>query len=165
MLPVNVAKPLQRHLQRVRAQHEEDLEAGFGRVYLPFALTRKFPNAGREWAWQYVFPSPRLSVDPRSEDTEKCRHHLNESVLQDAVKTAVRASGISKPARDCWFTHRSSRPLKCASRPWSVRFSPRRIRCPSSTPSTGWGGSLLTSAAWLKWLGHTLSSKLVELAP
>jgi len=98
MLPVNVAKPLQRHLQRVRAQHEEDLEAGFGRVYLPFALTRKFPNAGREWAWQYVFPSPRLSVDPRSEDTEKCRHHLNESVLQDAVKTAVRASGISKPA-------------------------------------------------------------------
>src|SRR6267378_4555610 len=51
MLPVNLAKPLQRHLQRVRAQHEEDLEAGFGRVYLPFALTRKFPNAGREWAW------------------------------------------------------------------------------------------------------------------
>ena len=98
MLPVNVAKPLQRHLQRVRAQHEEDLEAGFGRVFLPFSLTRKFPNAGREWAWQYVFPSPRLSVDPHSEDTGKGRHHIDESVLQDAVKKAVRASGIQKPA-------------------------------------------------------------------
>jgi integrase len=98
MLPVNVAKPLERHLQRVRAQHEEDVEAGFGRAYLPFALTRKLPNAGREWAWQYVFPSPRLSIDPRSEDTETRRHHIDESVLQDAVKKAVRASGIQKPA-------------------------------------------------------------------
>jgi integron integrase len=55
MLPINLAKPLERHLQKVRAQHEEDLEAGFGRVYLPFALIHKFPNADREWAWQYVF--------------------------------------------------------------------------------------------------------------
>jgi integron integrase len=98
MLPVNLAKLLERHLQRVRAQHEEDVEAGFGRVYLPFALTRKFPNADREWAWQYVFPSPRLSIDRRSEDTEKRRHHIDESVLQDAVKKAVRASGIQKAA-------------------------------------------------------------------
>ena len=98
MLPVNVAKPLERHLQKVRAQYEEDVEAGFGRVYLPFALTRKFANAARDWAWQYVFPSPRLSVDPRSEDAEKRRHHIDESVLQDAVKKAVRASGIQKPA-------------------------------------------------------------------
>ncbi|HEY2681814.1 MAG TPA: integron integrase [Candidatus Udaeobacter sp.] len=98
MLPVNLAKPLERHLQKVRAQHEEDLEAGFGRVYLPFALMRKFPNADREWAWQYVFPSPRLSVDRRSEDEEKRRHHIDESVLQDAVKKAVRLSGIQKPA-------------------------------------------------------------------
>jgi integron integrase len=98
MLPVNAAKPLERHLQRVWAQHEEDLEGGFGRVYLPFALTRKFPNAGREWPWQYVFPSPRLSVDPRSGDAEKRRHHIDESVLQEAVKKAVRASGIQKPA-------------------------------------------------------------------
>ena len=98
MLPVNLAKPLERHLQKVRAQHEEDLEAGFGRVYLPFALTRKFPKADREWAWQFVFPSPRLSVDPRSEDNKKRRHHIDESVLQDAVKKAVRASGMQKPA-------------------------------------------------------------------
>ena len=98
MLPVNLAKSLERHLQRVRAQHEEDVEAGFGRVYLPFALTRRFPNADREWAWQYAFPSPRLSVDPRSEDKKKRRHHIDESVLQDALKKAVRASGIQKPA-------------------------------------------------------------------
>jgi integron integrase len=98
MLPVNLAKPLQRHLERVRAQYEEDLEAGFGRVYLPFALARKFLSAGREWAWQYIFPSPRLSVDPRSEDNEKQRHHIDESVLQDAVKKAVRMSGVQKPA-------------------------------------------------------------------
>jgi integron integrase len=98
MLPVNLAKPLERHLQEVRAQHEEDLEAGFGRVYLPFALIRKFPNADREWAWQDVFPSPRLSVDPRSQGEEKRRHHIDESVLQDAVKKAVRGSGIQKPA-------------------------------------------------------------------
>jgi len=98
MLPVNLAKALERHLHKVRAQHEEDLEAGFGRVYLPFALIRKFPNADREWAWQYVFPSPRLSVDPRSQGEEKRRHHIDESVLQDAVKKAVRGSGIQKPA-------------------------------------------------------------------
>jgi integron integrase len=98
MLPVNLAKPLERHLQKVRAQHEEDLEAGFGRVYLPFALARKFPKADREWAWQFVFPSPRLSVDPRSDDNKKRRHHIDESVLQDAVKKAVRASGMQKPA-------------------------------------------------------------------
>src|SRR6184192_1556318 len=98
MLPVNLAKALERHLHKVRTQHEEDLEAGFGRVYLPFALIRKFPNADREWAWQYVFPSPRLSVDPRSQGEEKRRHHIDESVLQDAVKKAVRGSGIQKPA-------------------------------------------------------------------
>ena len=109
MLPVNVAKPLERHLHRVRAQHEEDVEAGFGRAYLPFALTRKLPNAGREWAWQYVFPSSRLSIDPCSEDTEKRRHHIDESVLQDAVKKAVRASGIQKPATVARFDIRSRR--------------------------------------------------------
>src|SRR5438445_954233 len=98
MLPVNLAKSLERHLQKVKAQHEEDLEAGFGSVFLPNAIARKWRRAANEWAWQYVFSSPRLSIDPRSSAYVKQRHHTDESVLQDAVKKAVRASGISKPA-------------------------------------------------------------------
>ena len=94
MLPINLAQALERHLQRVKVQHEEDLEAGFGRVYLPTALERKYPNADREWGWQYVFPSSRISLDPRSQT--KRRHHVEEGALQSAVKNAARASGISK---------------------------------------------------------------------
>ena len=96
MLPIHVAQRLERHLQKVKAQHEEDLEAGFGDVYLPNALERKFPNASREWAWQYVFPSSRISTDPRS--GQKRRHHIEESSLQLAMKRAVRASAIAKAA-------------------------------------------------------------------
>jgi integron integrase len=96
MLPVNMAKSLERHLQKVKTQHEEDLEGGFGSVYLPNAIERKWPGALSEWAWQYVFPSSRLSVDPRT--GKKQRHHVNESVLQSSMKMAVRAAGISKPA-------------------------------------------------------------------
>ena len=100
MLPVNLAKLLDRHLQKTKIQHEEDIEAGFGRVYLPFALARKFPNANRESAWQYVFTSSHLSFDPRADGPSrvKQRHHVDESLLQDALKKAVRASGITKPA-------------------------------------------------------------------
>ena len=104
MLPVNLAAGLERHLQKVRMQHEDDLEEGAGEVYLPEALARKYPNAAREWAWQYVFPSSRLSVDPRDRGTEapptlkRRRHHVDESVLQVAVKKAVRAAGLTKPA-------------------------------------------------------------------
>ena len=96
MLPVNLAAGLERHLKKVQAQHEEDLEAGFGGVYLPDALARKYPSAAREWAWQWFFPSSRLSIDPRG--GERRRHHIDENVLQVAVKNAVRASGIAKPA-------------------------------------------------------------------
>jgi len=96
MLPVNAAKPLERHLQKVKAQHEQDLEDGFGSVYLPDALERKYPNAAREWMWQYVFPSSRLSIDARS--GVRRRHHVEESSLQLGIKRAVRASGIQKPA-------------------------------------------------------------------
>jgi integron integrase len=102
MLPVNLARPLERHLQKVKAQHEQDLEDGFGSVYLLHALARKFPNAPREWAWQYVFPSARITADPRWDSNDggpiKRRHHVDESALQLAVKKAVRASGINKPA-------------------------------------------------------------------
>ena len=96
MLPVNLAKALERELGKVRAQHEEDIERGLGEVYLPNAVVRKYPNAARDWGWQYVFPSSRLSIDPRT--GQKRRHHTDESVLQTAVKRAVRAAGIAKAA-------------------------------------------------------------------
>ena len=102
MLPVNLAPVLQRHLEKVKAQHQQDVTDGFGQVYLPHALARKFPNAEREWYWQYVFPSSRLAIDPRRESTGskrvKRRHHVAESALQLAMKKAVRASGVNKPA-------------------------------------------------------------------
>ena len=96
MLPINLAEPLRRHLVRIKAQHEQDLEDGFGSVHLPFALGRKFPKAAREWAWQYVFPSSRISVDPRTEKRQ--RHHMAEGILQSALKRAVHAAGIVKRA-------------------------------------------------------------------
>src|SRR2546425_5785478 len=96
MLPVNMAMALERHLVKVKAQHGQDLEDGFGEVYLPDALERKYRNATRSWSWQFVFPSARISVDPRT--ATRRRHHVDENVLQVAVKKAVRASGISKPA-------------------------------------------------------------------
>jgi len=82
-------------LARVRALHQRDLREGFGSVYLPYALARKYPHASRDWSWQYVFPSAKLSNDPVS--GEKRRHHVMESGLQRAIKEALRAAGINKP--------------------------------------------------------------------
>ena len=96
MLPEKLAGPLRGHLARVRALHARDLDEGFGEVELPFALARKYPRAGKEWAWQYIFPSTRRSVDPR--DRVVRRHHLDESVPQRAIKEALRACGIAKHA-------------------------------------------------------------------
>jgi len=96
MLPTNLAQALQRHLLKRRSQHEQDLADGFGGVHLPHALARKYPNANRQWMWQHVFASPRLSIDPRS--GEKQRHHIAESILQRAVKEAISRAGINKPA-------------------------------------------------------------------
>jgi len=96
MFPQVTQQPLKEHLVRVKQQHEDDLAQGFGRVYLPYALAEKYPNAEREWIWQYVFPSSRSSRDPRSGVVR--RHHLSESSLQKTMKSAVRKSGISKPA-------------------------------------------------------------------
>jgi integron integrase len=96
MLPAKLSEPLQRHLVKIKAQHEQDLADGFGSVDLPFALERKYPNAHREWPWQYVFPSSRLTLDRRT--AKKQRHHIAEGILQIALKQAVRASGINKPA-------------------------------------------------------------------
>lgn len=96
MLPASVIGPLQEHLAKARALHEKDLAEGFGEVYLPFALAKKYPNAGREWGWQYVFPSSKRSIDPYS--GKERRHHLDEKVLQRAIATAVKEAGLVKPA-------------------------------------------------------------------
>jgi integron integrase len=96
LLPQNLTDPLRSHLARVRTLHERDLGDGFGRVYLPFALAAKYPNADRQWEWQYVFPSSRRSTDPRS-GAER-RHHAPEDALQRAFKLAVRKAAVVKPA-------------------------------------------------------------------
>ena len=94
VLPENLILPLQAHLQKVKALHERDLGAGFGEVYLPDALARKYPNAGRAWGWQYVFPSTVRSTDPRS-GIER-RHHLYEASVQRAVREAAKLAVIHK---------------------------------------------------------------------
>ena len=96
MVPVSLAVPVREHLDKVKRVHEQDLAEGFGSVYLPTALERKIPNASREWVWQYVFPAERRSIDPRT-GIERW-HHANEKNLQNAVKAAVRKSGVSKRA-------------------------------------------------------------------
>jgi integrase len=90
-------------LARVKLLHDSDLRAGYGDVYLPFALARKYPNAGREWGWQYVFPSSKRSVDPRSSITR--RWHAHESNLQRAMRSALRDAGIHKPATPHTLRH------------------------------------------------------------
>jgi integron integrase len=95
MLPRSLINPMQKQLERVKAIHEMDVREGFGRVYLPFALARKYPNANREWYWQYVFPASKRSIDPRCGQIQ--RHHIAETALQKAVKAAIRRAGINKP--------------------------------------------------------------------
>jgi integron integrase len=96
MLPSAVHDSLIEHLQGVKAQHDEDLKNGLGRVSLPNALDRKYPNAGKEWGWQWVFPATSHYID--SVSGEKRRHHLHESVLQRAFKEARLKAGVLKPA-------------------------------------------------------------------
>ena len=103
VLPERVREPLRLQLARVQQLHQRDLEGGGGRVYLPFALRRKYPNADRAWAWQYVFPADKLSRDPRS--GEKRRHHMSEKNLQNAVKTAIRRARVTKTASCHTFRH------------------------------------------------------------
>ncbi len=103
MLPGRLIDSLQQHLQRVRRLHQRDLDAGYGSVYLPFALERKYPNADREWIWQFVFPAFGLSKDPRSGIVR--RHHLHETGLQRAIKQATRLAGIEKRVSCHTFRH------------------------------------------------------------
>ncbi len=103
MLPGSIVTLLKEHLQRVKRLHERDLAKGCGSVYLPFALERKYPNANREWIWQYVFPSARLAKDTRTGIVR--RWHMSDSSLQKAVKIAVRLAGISKHVGCHTFRH------------------------------------------------------------
>jgi integron integrase len=103
MLPASTAQVLKQHLKLVKALHVRDLEEGYGEVYLPFALAKKYPNAPREWGWQYVFPSTKRSIDPRS-NVER-RHHLDEKGLQRAIKQAVRDAGVDKLATPHTLRH------------------------------------------------------------
>jgi integron integrase len=96
VLPAATVDSLQRQFSEARTQHDRDLRAGFGAVWLPGALERKYPNAAREWVWQYVFPARARSVDPRS-GVER-RHHVDEKSLQRAMRNAVKAARIPKPA-------------------------------------------------------------------
>ena len=103
VLPGALIDDLQRHLTKVKALHEQDLKEGFGNVYLPFALERKYPSANREWGWQYVFPASKRSIDPRS-GVER-RHHIQERALQRAVRQAIRNAGIQKGGSCHAFRH------------------------------------------------------------
>lgn len=103
MLPDSLITPLQQHLQKVRRLHQLDLDQGYGSVYLPFALERKHPHADRTWLWQFVFPSPSRSRDPRSGVIR--RHHLHESGIQKTLKQAVRLAGIAKRVGCHTFRH------------------------------------------------------------
>lgn len=103
MLPRSVVTPLQKHLQHVRAAHELAMREGYGGVELPFALARKYPRATYEWGWQYVFPAPRPSVDPRS--GVRRRHHIDPTGFGRAVKQALRKAGVHKHATAHTFRH------------------------------------------------------------
>lgn len=103
MLPESLIAPLGEHLARVKVLHQQALAEGYGDVYLPFALARKYPNAGREWGWQYAFPARDISVDPRS--GTRRRHHMDEKAVQRAMKQAVRDAGLVKPATPHTLRH------------------------------------------------------------
>ena len=103
VLPDRVAAPLKRQMAEARSLHERDLAGGRGHVFLPDALARKYPHAARDWGWQYVFPAPVLSRDPRGGVTR--RHHLGDQAFQRAMRQAVRDAGIHKPATPHTLRH------------------------------------------------------------
>ena len=103
MLPKAAVELLQRQLKDVKKVHDQDLEAGQGRVYLPYALAKKYPNADKEFGWQYVFPSRQKSRDPRSGVVR--RHHLHENNFQNSMKRALVAAGVEQPATPHTLRH------------------------------------------------------------
>ena len=103
MLPKTIKPLLNDHLNKIKIIHKKDLNDGFGEVYLPYALERKYINAAKEWKWQYVFPASKISPDPRG--GKKRRHHIDESVLRKAVKAAAKKAGINKVIGPHTFRH------------------------------------------------------------
>lgn len=103
ILPDSIISELQMHLDLVRVIHQRDLKEGYGAVFLPYALERKYPNASKEFIWQYVFPASVRSIDPVTKRTR--RHHLDPTVLQKAVRQAAQSAGINKPVSPHTFRH------------------------------------------------------------
>lgn len=103
MFPAAVKEQMRQHLLKVKLVHQHDLASGFGEVSLPQALAKKYPNAAREWAWQFVFPASQLAIDPIDGRTK--RHHLHDSVIQRAVKRAITKGGIPKRGTCHTFRH------------------------------------------------------------
>jgi hypothetical protein len=93
-LPASLIPPLEDQLRRVKEFHEQDLAAGHGVVYLPYALERKYPGAARDWGWQYLFPARDVSTDPRSGVVR--RHHVDPAVVNKAIKVATRRVALTK---------------------------------------------------------------------
>ena len=102
-LAKNIAAVLRNHLERVKFIHDKDIANGFGRVYLPNALARKYPNANKEFGWQYAFPSSNLAIDPRT--NIKRRHHIDQSVVNKAIKVAIKKCNINKKVSAHTFRH------------------------------------------------------------
>lgn len=101
--PATIIPLLENHLKKVKMMHTQDLAQGYGAVYLPHALARKYPAANKEWGWQYVFPSRRLSVDPRGGKTR--RHHMDPSVVNKAIKSTAGKLGLRKHITAHTFRH------------------------------------------------------------
>lgn len=103
MLPGATKQPLTDHLRKIRVIHQQDLAAGYGQVELPYALARKYPKAAAEWRWQFVFPQKHRWVNPRT--GEQGRHHVDESIVQKAVKGAVQKARLTKRVSSHTFRH------------------------------------------------------------
>jgi integron integrase len=102
-LPKKLAHPLREQIAQSEVVHEKDLQEGFGKVSLPYALARKYPNADKEWIWQYVFPSTRRAIDPRSGIIK--RHHIFDTYMESAVKLAASQAGLMKRVTCHTFRH------------------------------------------------------------
>jgi len=103
MLPASLTIPLQEHLKQVKAIHERDVAEGWGRVQMPTALDRKYPNAPKDWRWQWVFPQDHRWINPQTK--EQGRHHIDESLVQKAVRDAVTRGALTKRATCHTFRH------------------------------------------------------------